>query len=348
MPLPTARKRITATLAALIGATLVLAGCSNGTPSAEEDQGSAAVSGAFPATIDTARGEITVEEKPERIIALKPRHIELLHLLGEESFEYSAAPFEDSESLLEFYPWLEGSFEGEPATNLITADNTPSPEAIAALDPDLILTNIWGADDQLYSQLSQIAPTYVGIDPDTQTSWQDELAALATLTGHDSASVEEIKADYASELAAAAERLPGLQGKTFQVAVLAGDNILQLSDYANEPLLGLGLEPGEGQPTTGVEGLTAPKFSLENVDQLTADVLFIIPEKGTTPNTEFKEALRSDPRVAELPSAQNGTLIYLTPQEWTALNGGVSTSYLWWLDNAVPQLEESALNQSSE
>lgn len=305
-----------------------------------------AADAASPVTIDTAYGEITVDGKPERIVALSGRHLELLTLLDEEPVaftDYGA----DNDQLLASYPWMEGTYQGEPDPSLFTADYQPSAEAIAAWEPDLILTTIWQTDEELYEQLSQIAPTYVGIETDTNTDWQDDLAALATLTGHDTAVVEEAEAELAAGLAAAAERLPGLQGKSFYIAALGDGEQLWLTEYAAAPVAALGLKPGDGQPMEGEDAADAPRFSQENIDQLTADVVLIAAE-NRDPSGQFRAALEADPRLAALPASDNGTLIFLSPPQWNAVNGGTAASVLWWLDEIVPVLEGSALNQSGQ
>lgn len=339
---PTARKRTTLSLTTLVGAALALAGCSAAAPATDDAAPSSDTAG-FPVSIDTAYGEITVNESPERIVALSGSHLELLTSLDETPIAF-ADYTSDNEQLLASYPWLEGTYEGEPDPKLFTADYQPSPEAIAALEPDLILTNIWQTDDQIYEQLSQIAPTYVGIETDTNTAWQDDLTALAALTGHDDQVVDDAETELDSALTAAAEKLAGLQGKSFYVAALGDGEQLWLTEYAAAPLLALGLEPGEGQPVEGSEAADAPTFSQENIDQLTADVVLIAAE-NRDPSGEFRAALESDPRLAELPASKNGTLIFLEPGQWNAVNGGTAKSLIWWLDQIEPVLEESALNQ---
>jgi len=348
MTTTTARRRTARTVAAVLGLALVLVGCGSDADSgsAAEAGGAASGDGTFPVTIDTAYGEITLDEEPERIVALSGRHVELLTLLGEEPIAFSDYG-STTEELVASYPWMEGTFEGESDTDLFTADYEPAAEAIAALEPDLILTTIWQADEQMYEQLSQIAPTYVGIETDTNTDWQDDLTALATLTGNDAAVVAEQEAELDTALAAASEKLPGLADSTFFVAALGDGEQLWLTEYAADPVVGLGLQPGEGQPLLGEDAADAPTFSQENIDQLTADVVFIAAE-NRDPSGAFRAALEADPRLAELPASKNGTLIFLDPGQWNAVNGGTAASVQWWLTQIVPQLEDSALNQRGQ
>jgi iron complex transport system substrate-binding protein len=345
MTRPTVRTRTTSLLVTLVGAALALTGCAAQTTAADDVAPSSDTAG-FPVTIDTAYGEVTVAEAPERIVALSGRHLELLTALDETPVAF-ADYTSDDEQFVASYPWLEGTYEGEPDPNLFTAEYQPSPEAIAALEPDLILTNIWQTDEKVYEQLSQIAPTYVGIETDTNTAWQDDLTALAALTGHDEQVVDDAEAELDSALSAATEKLAGLQGKSFYVAALGDGEQLWLTEYAAAPLLGLGLEPGDGQPVEGSEAADAPTFSQENIDQLTADVVLIAAE-NRDPSGEFRAALEADPRLAELPASKNGTLIFLDPGQWNAVNGGTATSLIWWLDQIEPVLDESELNRGAQ
>ncbi len=334
-----ARTRLGALLVALIVAGAALAGCSDDSSDSAATTAPETTGAAFPVTIDTAYGEITVDEKPQRIVALSGRHIELLSLIDEQPVAFTDYGADNAE-LLDAYPWMEGTFTGEADPRLFTGEGLPSAEAVAAYEPDLILTTIWQTDEQLYEQLSQIAPTYVGTAVGTNTSWQDDLTALATLTGNDTAVVAETEAELAAALEASAERLPGLQGKTFQLAVLTDPETLTLTEYGVSPVMGLGLVPGDDQPTTVEEGgADSPTISRENVEKLTADVV-LIPSRMPGNDT----ALKADPRVETLPASENGTLLFLTPQQWNAINGGSAVSEMWWLEQMTPVLEASALN----
>ncbi|WP_066904597.1 ABC transporter substrate-binding protein [Millisia brevis] len=349
MRLPTVGRPIHAALVGVLGAAMALAGCASDSAGSDASTtASAAADGAFPATIDTAYGEVTVDEKPERIVVFTDSYLDLLDILGERPTAW-ADGYGGEAAFLEWNPWLAGTYDEPGDPNLLTAEYAPSAEAVAALDPDLILTDVWNVDEPLYQQLSQIAPTYVGIDTDTQTSWQDNLNALALLTGHDPSIVADTEAKLDDTFAAAADRLPGLRDKTFQVPVFNGTPPqLYLSEYGNEAIARLGLVPGNGQPTDGDGGLEVAPISLENIEQLDADVVFVAAagSLGDDVIDESFAALRADPRLADLPAERNGALLYLTSAQWLAVNGGTPASYTWWLDQVVPQLEQSALNRS--
>ncbi|MFT4217492.1 MAG: ABC transporter substrate-binding protein [Micropruina sp.] len=341
--------RPTSLVALLLALTLALAGCSSSTATstATADPGSTNQGVAFPVTVDTAYGKVTVEKKPQRIVVLVPEFLGHLALVGEKNVVTGGAP-----SDLDDMPWL--TYEGEFDAKLFTADYSTSVEAVAAQKPDLILTNVWGSDAKEYKQLSQIAPTYVGRytqDEGGANTWRESLADVVALTGHDPKILSDAEADYAATLKAAADKLPGLQGKTFQLGVLSReDQQLWLTEYANDPITGLGLRLGEGQPSgkDGSVAAKAPKYSMENIDKLNADVVFIVTHQYADPDGKFLASLKKDPRVPELPAAKNGTLVYLYGPQWGAVQEPTPASVKWWLGQVLPQLEKSALNQSGQ
>lgn len=349
-------------VAALV-ALLALAGCSSSsdddpteTPAApsetSETSGSSSEpaaetseTGAFPVTLDTAYGEITVPEKPERIVVFSARNIELLSLLGEEPYAWNNGDLSREEQLATGSPWLEDVITIESDTSLYDmGEYALNPEAFAQLEPDLILADVWNVNEQVYEQLSQVAPTFVGLETDAWTSWQDTLASFATLTGHDpDAAVADAEASLAAASDAAAERLPGLQGATYQVPAYNQEGGFGLARWDNRVFENIGLVPGEGQ-----ESAEMTTVSRENIDALNADVLFVSASGSIS--AEAREEgftfLREDPRFPELPASQNGTVVFLSAVEYAAINAVTPASVTWWLDQVVPQLEESTLNQS--
>lgn len=342
------RRRGTAFLAALVGTALALTACTAADSDPNENAAIADTDATFPATVETAYGEITVNEKPERIVAIPGAgYVDLLDALGETPVAWNFGLQETTAEVLEFAPWLEGAIDSDPVPDLFNADFTLNVEAIAAWEPDLILTTIWVADESTYQQLSAIAPTYVGIETETQTSWADDFAAIARLTGHDPAIVGETESELTADFAGVADRLPGLQGKTFMVAATDDDAVFWLCDYGNLAIEGLGLVPHELQPDG--EGCTPGGYSWERLDEFTADVVFFVTEHRD-PSGETQARLEADPRLAELPAADNGTIVHFSPAEpWSAINGGTPASYRWWLQqDFISQLEASALNQSGQ
>lgn len=350
MTMSTVRKHLTTLLTGAVAIALLLTGCaSNSSPGVEAStKPQTSGKGVFPVTINTAYGEITVSKKPERIFVFNTSNLEALSYVGEKPIAWSSGASTKDE-LSKWNHWWK---------DLATSIPDPDPrfydmgqyslvaEAIAAIKPDLILADIWNVNEQVYKQLSQIAPTYVGIETKAQTSWQDNFAAIASLTGHDPKVVDKLETEVNAEFAAAAKRLSGLQGKTFLVAATDDKGVFWPTGYANQPILALGLKPAHNQPKTSGTA-DSQKFSQENIEQADADVVFFVTEHRD-PSGETQRKLEADPRLKNLPAAKNGTLVFLSPVSlWSAINGGTPASYRWWLkQEPITQLEKSALNQS--
>src|SRR3954471_13311430 len=131
-------------------AALLTAGCGAGT---DEDAGPATSSGAFPVTVGTAFGDVTIEEQPVRVVALGWSDAETALAMGVQPVGASDWLGFGGEGV---GPWADGRYDEAPE---IIETLEPSYEAIAALDPDLILDTRSDATQERYDLLSAIAPT---------------------------------------------------------------------------------------------------------------------------------------------------------------------------------------------
>nr|WP_206690472.1 ABC transporter substrate-binding protein [Quadrisphaera sp. INWT6] len=154
------RRRALVSPVLISAAAVLLAGCSSGSAepgassSAPASSGaSSAAAGAFPATVDTKFGEVTVESAPQRVVALGWGDAETALALGVQPVGASDWLGFGGEGV---GPWAQGLYT-TPPTIIETLE--PSYEAIAALQPDLILDTKSSGDQARYERLSQIAPT---------------------------------------------------------------------------------------------------------------------------------------------------------------------------------------------
>lgn len=216
--------RTARTAAALLTAatlTLGLAGCSSGNDSgaggtndADGTTGQSADlpevdAGAYPATIATKFGDVTVDEQPQRVVALGWGDAENALALGVQPVGAS--------DWLDFGgdgvgPWLEGSYRESPE---IIGTMEPSYEQIAALEPDLILDVRSSGDRDRYDRLSAIATT-VGV-PDGGdsylTSREQQMDMIATALGR-KAEGDQITQSYEDTVATIREEHPEWQDLT--------------------------------------------------------------------------------------------------------------------------------------
>lgn len=318
------------TIAAAASAVLALSACGSGSDDAAVEN-STDSAGAFPATVDTEFGKVTVEEKPEKIVVIgSPLDVDMLEALGEPADVYGGWGAEDL--ALQTAPWIEGLYD-EYSSDLI-ADNKPAAEAVAAQDPDLII--YFGAGSPLdqsgFDQLTEIAPTYAYTQLPTH---EDELEALGQLTGT-SDKVEKVSQGIDDDFAEARETLSGLQGKTFFQGVVTADGIYSVPGAKNF-FGGIGLKPADIQPSEE----QTQTLSAERYGDIDADVAVIGGEDE--PRKDFE----NDSRVKRLPAVKNGTMILVGGTEtyvsMPTQIGPSSVPYI--LDKIVPQLKDSKLNQ---
>lgn len=299
------------------------------------DASSAADNSNFPVTVETAYGDVTMEKAPERVVALTSQAADLLVEIGVQPIAFAGIEPGDGESTYKDQPWLDGRFDGELDEKLLS-EYQAAAEHISTLEPDLIVGSYWTVPEEKYSQLSDIAPTYTGLNKDEATDWDVQIEALGQLTGH-SAEAEKVVADMETTFADARDELPGLQGKTYSSAAFNSED-KQFVFGSRSFLEDLGLVPAESQQ---IQSTDAPSLSFENMSQLTGDVLNI----GVWQSDDAQSILEASPAFKALPAQKTGT-VFLTDIEWAnASNAPTPASLRWLLDKVVPQLKESALNK---
>ncbi|WP_256837699.1 ABC transporter substrate-binding protein [Ornithinimicrobium faecis] len=145
---------------------------------------------AFPVTVDTASGEVTLPERPERIISLSPSATEILFAIGAGDQVIAADTYSN-------FP------EEAPSTDLSGYD--PNVEAIVGYEPDLVVA----ANDtnELVGSLSALdIPVIINPAPADVESGYDGMAALGLATGHvdeAASAIGEMRAAMDEGLAAA-------------------------------------------------------------------------------------------------------------------------------------------------
>lgn len=144
---------------------------------------------AFPVTIDTPTGEVTLQERPERIVSLSPSATEILFAIGAGEQVVAADAYSN-------YP------AQAPTTDLSGYD--PNVEAIVGYEPDLVVV----ANDinELEASLTALdIPVIINPAPLDVEGGYDGMAALGLATGH----TDEAAAAIAGMRSAMDEALAG-------------------------------------------------------------------------------------------------------------------------------------------
>ena len=141
--------------------------------------GSDAEPGVFPRTVTHALGETVLESKPTRVVVLDGGELDDVLSLG-----ITPVGLASPESAAGQPSYLADKLDG--VADVGTTNNLDL-EAIAALEPDLILGSKLRAD-QLYPQLSQIAPTVFAIRPGFP--WKENFLLVADAVGEENEALE--------------------------------------------------------------------------------------------------------------------------------------------------------------
>ncbi|MFJ2862253.1 ABC transporter substrate-binding protein [Kitasatospora sp. NPDC087314] len=269
MPRPLSR-RAALGLAAGLAPGLALAACGSNSAgrsagSADGRSGADGSGRAGARTVRHARGESTVPARATRVVTLDTDALDSVVTLG--LTPVGATTVTEGAPFPGYLP-----ADRLAGTKAVGAIGQPNLEAIAALRPDLILSN-QVRDDKRYDELSKIAPTV--LSKTTGPTWKENVRLHAEATGRQT----EAEAADAAHRAKARDLVTALGGPTKAAAtrvemarfLAGGPTRLYLNDTFVGSLfkdLGLGRPANQDKPGFSVE------ISPEQVDQAAADVIF--------------------------------------------------------------------------
>ena len=308
----------------LVGALLLCAlvtGCS-----------SAPAETAGPSTpVETMFGVVEVPANPQRVVALGWGDAEAALALGVQPVAASD------------WQAYGGVGVGPSAADRYTTPPTVlgtlqvDPEAVAALDPDVILWTRSNNDQGLYETFSRIAPT-VAPPPGTTraygTLYDEQTRLVAAALGRPEQG-EELISGVERQFADVRAAHPGWAGEEVAVGVY---NAGQFAAYVNGGAradfmadLGFTLKPEINE--LPAEAFSAP-LGTENVSALDADltVLFLLAATG--------DEVRANPLVQQLESTKAGRLLVLDDKSVSkSLSSGTVLGTRYAIETVVPLVE---------
>jgi iron complex transport system substrate-binding protein len=321
-------------IAVLAVATLALTGCSAAGDSDSPAPGSSgSASGAFPATVDTKFGEVTVPSEPKRVVALGWGDAETALALGVQPVGASdwLGFGADADGV---GPWAQDLYTESPE---LIETLEPSFEAIAALEPDLILDTKGSGDQARYDRLSQIAPT-IGVPEGADsylTEMDDQVDMIAEALGREDqgdALLDEVEKRFDDVEAAH----PEWDGKTVTAAtktsegwgayVAGSERVTFLEE------LGFAQSPTVAGLPVNASGFSVD-ISSEQLDLLDADLIVAFPifiEKAV---------ITDDPLWQAIPAVAAGRSVVIDGDLSAAYSIGTTLSTGYALDQLVPLLE---------
>jgi iron-siderophore transport system substrate-binding protein len=323
-------------LTALVVAVLaLLAACGGATPESAESSGSPAPSAAagFPATVQTKFGAVTIEQAPTRVVALGWGDAETALALGVQPVGASDWLAFGGEGV---GPWAAGRYTTPPE---IIGTTEPSYEAIAALQPDLILDTKSSGDAKRHELLAAIAPT-VGVPEGGDnylTSGPQQLSMIATALGK-TAEGERLQAGIDAKFAEAKSAHPQWQGKTVTAATKTSEGwgayITGSERVAFLEQLGFTQNPEIAKLSPNATGFSV-SISREQVELLDADVIVAFPIFIPT------EEITDDPVFQTVPAVKDGRAVVIDGDLAAAYSLGTTLALEYALDQMVTRLEKA-------
>lgn len=303
--LPTVRRAQLHTRRSLLGLllalTALLAGCAVQPASQPEAQSAApaataaapAETAAFPRTITDGTGnEITLEQRPERIVSLTLGTDEILLSLVDPQ-RVRAVTYLARDSI-----WTNVSDIAQQVAHTVESD----PEQIIALEPDLVLAATYNNPDHLKLLRDAGVPVVVVALFNSVDQIAENIRFVAQVTG-DEARGEELVAAMARRLARVEAAVADVETKP---------RVLFYSSFGSSAGKGSTFSDivrRAGGINLGDEALDGPfgEISLEKIVELNPDVI-ITDEFAPEDNAKWKENFSNHPALANVNAKQNGRI----------------------------------------
>jgi iron complex transport system substrate-binding protein len=313
------RHRRIRAMAILTAVALVTVGCGDesnpGAQSPPSDQATA-----FPVTVKAGKGNITIDERPERLVSLSPTATEMLFAIG--AGEQVVAVDEFS-----YYP------PEAPTTNL--SGTEPNIEAIARYEPDLVVASDDAGD--LGASLGALdIPLLVAPAALTLDDSYGQLEQLGAATGN-VANAADVVASMRSEIDALVESVPDFEEPLTYYHELDQTYFSVTSDTFIGQVYGLVGLRNIADEAKGA-GSQYPQLSAEFIVKADPDIIFLADTKCCD---QSAATVRKRPGWGEIDAVRNNGVVELD-DDIASRWGPRIVDYLRAVVEAVSELEPVA------
>lgn len=316
------------TLAAFAVLLLALAGCSTGAEEPPAASGEPAADGQFPVTLNHAFGATTIEQQPQRVVAIGYNEADFVMALGVQ-------PIAEREFQGDF-DWQKRAWLPQPPlgpTPEVLSGAELSVEQIAALQPDLILGVYSFLDRTTYDALSKIAPTVAQPTEDgsNAATWDEQTRITGQALGR-TEQAEQVITETQKKFDEAKQAHPDFAGKNLKMAF-----------YIEGTPWDFGTDDLRAQLFEGLGFQVRPdsqELSLEQQGQLDGDVIAVM---GRT-----RAEAEADPVFSAIPAVREGRVVYLggfSTEFAGALGYSSPLSLPYAIDTVAPQLDAALKGQ---
>ncbi|MFC5652657.1 ABC transporter substrate-binding protein [Paenibacillus solisilvae] len=244
------------------------------TGQANNAKGEVAAESSKPRTIKHLKGDLVLEQTPEKIAVLDPQYIDQMMVLGEQPIGSVIATTDKTQ----FPEYLADKLVD---VKVLGTKDEPNVEAIVAAAPDLIICTEF--QDKIYDKLVKIAPT---IMLDRNEDWRTTLLTVGQIVDKEQ-EAQKVLDDYDKKVTDLKAALVGkLKGQT--VALLRPrDKMVRLHTTSHRTAEILYKDLGLTAPKMAVDAEnTSKSISLEVLPELNADHLFLLKDDSNAELTD--------------------------------------------------------------
>ncbi len=319
-------------LALLAGVLLTACGSDDDGGATTAAKTTSAAADAFPITVQTKHGAVTIPEEPKRVVALDfPSADDAIALgvvpVGMAKVTYVPGFVQE---------WTKAALDGQQP-ELLEVDTAIPLEKVAALRPDLILATGNYVLDPVYDKLSKIAPVVGPLKQAGRDSWQDTATLIAQALGREEEGKRRI-AEVTAKVRAARDAHPEFQGKTVAFFNYVEDLyvISEPDDFSIRFLSDLGF-----RLSPRIERMPAKdgrvQLSAERIGTLDADDVIV----GTGPSATALRALERSALFERLPAVERGAYVSLPLGTATSIAFPSLLGVPFGIDTIVPKLADA-------
>lgn len=322
---------LVATVVAVLTAAMSACSSPQAAPSSPAQSPSADAGAAFPATIATKFGDVTITAKPTRIVALGWGDAETALALGVQPVGASDWLGFGGEGV---GPWAKGLYTNPPE---LIGTMEPSFEQIGNLKPDLILDVRSSGDQARYDRLKTIAPT-IGVPQGGDgylTSSEQQLTMIATALGEKEKGAALLQ-EVTDAFAAAAAAHPQWKGVVMSAVAkdAQGWSAYMEGDARVTFLTNLGFVQNPKITAMKAEATGfSVKLSAEKLAEVDAQLVVAFPIYIAT------TALTGDAAWKALPAVSAGRAVVIDGDLANAYSLGTTLATKYAIENLVPKLD---------
>ncbi|MBN8201696.1 MULTISPECIES: ABC transporter substrate-binding protein [Bacillaceae] len=267
-------------------------------------------------TVEHAMGTTKLDKAPEKVVILTNEGTEALLSLGVTPVGAVQSWTGD--------PWYEHIADDMKDVQVVGTESEVNVEAIAALQPDLIIGNKM-RQEKIYDQLNDIAPTIFA--ETLRGNWKENFELYAKALNKEEEG-QKVIADYDSRIEEIKTSLgDNLNQEVSIVRFMAGDvRIYHKDSFSGVILDQIGLARPESQNVDDFAEVNATK---ERIPAMDGDVLFYFTyETGDGEANKLAKEWIEDPLFKNLKVAQEGNVHEVSDTIWNTAGGVIAANLL--------------------